>query len=180
MKRIKIIMVLLIMFVLSILSFALPMQCSRVYADTRVTNLTNTEWIFHENVTAEANGVEYYVEYIWRYGSESEEVWTDETAQGWPGNKASIWFYDGDVFFTTNDNAGFAGPADTRHLFITGGDDVTNSDLIDWLYNNADLQVEEPAQTGVITDIVIPVVLALVVGTIIAFVVMDSKKVFVK
>ena len=181
MKKIKRIMVLLVMLALSISAFVLPAQSGRVYADTRVTNLTNTTWEFKDNI--DLSGIEYknykidYYEYYLMLDHPDDIYYRHDFYI------RSSFIADDDmgmgVLYDSDD--GWSSTYNNEKTFvITGGDDADDSDLIDWLYANAELQVEEPAQTGVVTDIVIPVVLAVVVGTIFAFVVMDSKKVFVK
>ena len=182
MKKIKRIMVLLVMLALSISAFVLPAQSGRVYADTRVTNLTGTTWEFKDDIDLSGEEERSYSINFYEYYAllEEPEYISSHTYNGlqiaslYIGGQQGMAFediYDGEIWCTYNNEKTFV---------ITGGDDADDSDLIDWLYLNADLQVEEPAQTGVVTDIVIPVVLAVVVGTMIAFVVMDSKKIFVK
>ena len=178
MKKIKRIMVLLVMLALSISAFVLPAQSGRVYAN--VSDLTNTEWLIEvDNITWPVSAISYDGEWYAKdscFGGEDVE-WVScyecSFMSGFTINQYGIIMKNGEELLKEDGSYG-------DHVYVRFCAEG-NQDLIDWLYSSgAVLQVEEPAQTGVVTDVVIPVVLALVVGTIIAFVVMDSKKVFVK
>ena len=175
-------------------AFVLPAQ-PKVYA--RVSDLTDTTWVLNDELDLSRfmDGNEHNFNVGGQFTLFADEEWWEPFDFG-PYNDKGGFIFDGTygggsgvIFQVMLDGIGTLDCYSTNYgwmeigaaiFHFTSGSDLTNSDLIDWLYANAELQVEEPAQTGVVTDVIIPVVFAVVVGTIIAFVVMDSKKVFVK
>jgi hypothetical protein len=120
-----------------------------------ITNLTNTSWYFNE--TLDHCGISNMDS--WELGSyEAEFMINYYATNNYP--YTSLYYrlgYEDCVFYDpnydpTNDFVPYEGgwtDEDCRTIFITGGEDVTNPDLISWITQNA-TQVENPV---IITDV---------------------------
>ena len=106
-----------------------------------LTDLTNTVWKFKDQITLAASITSYHIEYqckdhAYMSGLEFYEL-NDEyhLVYNYTSNDWDAYVSDGIV--------GTWGDATYREIFITNGDDVTDSNLIDWLFENASFQTND-------------------------------------
>ena len=103
-----------------------------------LTDLTGTTWIFNETITAEAGYGQFQIDAMWgselgvidMFGSGSLCVGYELDGETMNFNEKSDSFIDSSSMVQDGENY-------AKVLYITSGNDVTNTDLISWLKSNA-------------------------------------------
>lgn len=93
----------------------------------RIPNLKGSTWVFNHSVALFSNNVEFNVDFISNNKSFSRLT---------VFNKAAMKY---DETFVTSVISGWVN-AEYQKVSFTGGADIKNTNLIDWLYSNAELQ----------------------------------------
>lgn len=118
-----------------------------------VTDLTNTKWVIKDNYTATAGYGTYELTIIEITTAEGTTIHEDGGINGydalyigykWDRERGPVFNADSYLFMSQIDST-------TKIFTIGGGTDATNPDLIAWLSQNAELQVEPQANSYELT-----------------------------